>query len=121
MNCPGTRSIEAADDPLGSLRSVAGWFGPELAVSLRALRAPRSAGHQADRIRATLFGAEGTRRVDEPRLSTTLRADELPARTSLELWVGEGDDLYPRRDGRRGPRACGPCRSARGSSSPACH
>lgn len=97
VNCPGTRSSAAGDERLGSLRSVTGWFGPELAVSLHALRASRSEGHQADQIRATLFGAEGVRPVDEPRLSTTLSADQLPARTNLELWVGEGDDLYPRR------------------------
>jgi hypothetical protein len=97
VNCPGTRRFGSADAPLGSLRSVTGWFGPELAVSLHALRAPRSAGHQADRIHATLFSAEGGRVVDEPRLSTTLSTEDLPARTSLELWVGEGDDLHPRR------------------------
>jgi len=97
VNCPGTRSTDPGEGPVGSVRSVAGWFGPELALSLHALRSARSAGHESDRIRATLFGAEGTRPVDEPRLSTTLREDDLPARTSLELWVGEGDDLYPRR------------------------
>jgi hypothetical protein len=97
VSCPGTRSIAPGDEPLGSLRSVTGWFGSELAISLHALRAPRSTGHEADRVRATLFGAEGMRPVDEPRLSTTLAADDLPARASLELWVGEGDDLYPRR------------------------
>lgn len=97
VSCPGTRSIAPGDEPLGSLRSVTGWFGPELAISLHALRAPQTPGHQADLVSATLFGAEGVRPVDEPRLSTTLSADELPARTSLELWVGEGDDLYPRR------------------------
>jgi hypothetical protein len=97
VDCPGIRSLMPGDESLGSLRSVTGWFGPELAISLHAVRAPRSPGHQADRIRATLFGVEGMRPVDEPRLSTTVAADELPARTSLELWVGEGDDLYPRR------------------------
>lgn len=97
VSCPGTRSTDPGEGPVGSVRSVAGWFGPELALSLHALRTARSAGHESDRIRATLFGAEGTRPVDEPRLSTTLREDDLPARTSLELWVGEGDDLYPRR------------------------
>lgn len=97
LSCPGTRSTDLGQGPVGSVRSVAGWFGPELALSLHALRRARSAGHQSDRIHATLFGAEGTRPVDEPRLSTTLREDDLPARTSLELWVGEGDDLYPRR------------------------
>jgi len=97
VSCPGTRCTDPGDGPVGSVRAVAGWFGPELALSLHALRTARSAGHESDRVRATLFGAEGTRAVDEPRLSTTLRENELPARTSLELWVGEGDDLYPRR------------------------
>lgn len=96
VNCPGTRSTDPGQGPVGSVRSVAGWFGPELALSLHALRTAGSPGHESDRIRATLFGAEGTRPVDEPRLSTTLREDD-PARTSLELWVGEGDDMYPRR------------------------
>ncbi|MDQ6730674.1 MAG: hypothetical protein M3022_10315 [Actinomycetota bacterium] len=97
VDCPGARSLDPGNCPVGSVRSVVGWFGPELALSLHALRTARSADHGSDRIRATLFGNEGTRPVDEPRLSTTLREDDLPARTSLELWVGEGDDLYPRR------------------------
>ncbi|MEO8969497.1 MAG: hypothetical protein ABI355_17920 [Solirubrobacteraceae bacterium] len=97
LDCPGARNIDPGIGPGGSVRSVAGWFGPKLALSLQALRPVRSADHGSDRIRATLFGTEGTRPVDEPRLSTTLREDDLPARTSLELWVGEGDDLYPRR------------------------
>ena len=97
VNCPGTRSSGPGDAHLGSLRSVTGWFGPELALSLQALRAPRCEGHQADRVRATLFGAEDMRPVDEPRLSTTFSADDLPTRMSLELWVGKGEDLYPRR------------------------
>lgn len=97
LDCPGTRTTDPGDPDLGSLRSVAGWFGPELALTLHALRPEHARGHEADRIQATLFEAEGPRPVDEPRLSTTLRENGLPARTSLELWVGEGDDLYPRR------------------------
>lgn len=97
VDCPGTRTADPGDSDLGSLRSVTGWFGPELALTLHALRSERARGHEADRVQATLFEAEGPRTVAEPRLSTTLREDGLPARTSLELWVGEGDDLYPRR------------------------
>lgn len=105
VDCPGTRSTDPDERPVSSLRSVTGWFGPELSLSLHALRSGPSAGHDSDRIRATLFGAEGRRPVDEPRLSTTLRQDDLPVRTSLELWVGEGEDLYPR---RAAGEACGP-------------
>ncbi|HET9105483.1 MAG TPA: hypothetical protein VFN55_19200 [Solirubrobacteraceae bacterium] len=99
LDCPALRFSLAIDDPrdAGSLRAVAGWFGPELALSLGALRPLRSRGHDQDRITATLFEDGRPRMVDEPRLSTTLHDDGLPARMSMELWVAEGDDLYPRR------------------------
>ena len=35
--------------------------------------------------------------VDEPRLSTTVRDDGLPARISMELWVAEGENSTPPR------------------------
>lgn len=99
LECPGLRFELAGDDvrDAGSLRAVAGWFGPELSLALGALRPERSRGHEHDRLTATLFEAGSPRMVDEPRLSTTVRGDGLPARMSMELWVAEGDDLYPRR------------------------
>jgi glyoxylase-like metal-dependent hydrolase (beta-lactamase superfamily II) len=35
--------------------------------------------------------------VDDPRLSTTYAASGLPSRTNLELWIGEGENEFPRR------------------------
>ena len=99
IDCEGLRltlsDLDVRD--AGSLRAVAGWFGPELSLALGALRPRGSRGHEHDRLTATLFEAGLPRMVDEPRLSTTVRDDGLPARMSMELWVAEGDDLYPRR------------------------
>ncbi|MGH2866507.1 MAG: hypothetical protein ACRDNK_02920, partial [Solirubrobacteraceae bacterium] len=99
IDCLGTRTTDPDFelDGLDSLRSVAGWFGPHRGVTLRALR-PRPGRDQGeDRIAATLFEPEGPIDVDEPRLSTTYVSTDRPARASLELWIGAGEEQYPRR------------------------
>ena len=96
LSCPAVWGEEPADGPLQAVRAVAGFFD-ELAFGLHAVRPARAKGQEADRLRASLFEGDAVTVVDEPRLSTTVRDDGVPARTSLELWVGEGDDLYPRR------------------------
>lgn len=109
VQCPAIRTTGRPDGRLGSVRAVAGWFGGELAFGLEALRPARAQGHESDRIRAALFEAGSPVIVDEGRLSTTVHEDGVPARTSLELWVGDGEDLYPRRAAgeARGPSAQG--------------
>jgi hypothetical protein len=99
IDCLGTRSTDPdfERDGLDSLRSVAGWFGPHRGLTLRALRPRRGRGQEEDRIAASLFEPEGRIDVDEPRLSTTYGSADRPARTSLELWIGAGEEQYPRR------------------------
>ncbi len=99
IDCLGTRSTDPGfeRDELDSLRSVAGWFGPQRGLTVRALRPRRSGGQEEDRIAATLFEPEGRIDVDEPRLSTTYASAYRPARTSLEFWIGAGEEQYARR------------------------
>jgi hypothetical protein len=97
--CLGTRSTDPdfERDGLDSLRSVAGWFGSYRGLTLRALRPRRGRGQEEDRIAASLFEPEGRIEVDEPRLSTTYASADRPVRTGLELWIGAGEEQYPRR------------------------
>lgn len=99
LDCVGTRCvIEGVDGgSLGSARIVSGWFDRDEAFMLMALRAAEAVGHEADLVAATLFDPEGWVPVDDPRLSTTYAESGLPSRTNLELWIGEGDNEFPRR------------------------
>jgi hypothetical protein len=76
---------------------VSGWFDQDEAFILLALRAAQAVGQESDLVAATLFDPEGWVPVDDPRLSTTYAESGLPARTNLELWVGEGENEFPRR------------------------
>jgi hypothetical protein len=99
VDCAGTRTaldgLEA--EAAGSARVVSGWFGPEEAITLIALRPRGASDHEADLIAATLFDPDGWSSVDDPRLSTTYTQTGDPARTSLELWVADGENEFPRR------------------------
>jgi hypothetical protein len=99
IDCVGTRCVIDGVDAgsLGSARLVSGWFGQDEAFMLLALRAAEAVGHESDLVAATLFDPEGWVPVDDPRLSTTYAASGLPARTNLELWIGEGENEFPRR------------------------
>ena len=99
VDWPAHRSLAGGFDArhLGSVRSVAGWFDGDHAVSLLAFRDRGSAGQEGERLTATVFDPEGAVWVDEPRLSTTYAADGRPTRASLELWIGEGEEQFPRR------------------------
>lgn len=99
VSCAGTVSLEpeARIDRLDSIRALSGWFDADHGVVLRALRPPGGKGHEQDAIAATLFDPEASVAVTDPRISTTFRPHERPARAGLELWVGEGDELFPRR------------------------
>ncbi len=99
IDCVGTRCVIDGVDAgsLGSARAVAGWFGDDDAFMLLSLRASVSIGQEADLVAATLFDPEGWIPVDDPRLSTTYGGSGLPTRTTLELWVGEGENEFPRR------------------------
>ncbi len=99
LDCPGTRTVIDGVDPggLDSVRAVAGWFASDEAFTLLALRAPRSRGQESDLVAATLFDPEGWVPVADPRLSTTYDGAGVPTRVSLELWVNEGENEFPRR------------------------
>ena len=99
LDCVGTRCVIDGVDAgsLGSARLVSGWFGPDEAFILLALRAATAIGHESDLVAATLFDPEGWVPVDDPRLSTTYAESGLPSRANLELWIGEGDNEFPRR------------------------
>ena len=99
VDCVGTRCVIDGVDAgsLGSARIVSGWFDRDEAFMLLALRAAAAMGQESDLVAATLFDPEGWISVDDPRLSTTYGASGLPWRTNLELWIGEGDQEFPRR------------------------
>ena len=78
-------------------RAVTGWFAPDEAFTLLALRAPRGKGQESDLVAATLFDPEGWIPVADPRLSTTYDGAGVPTRVNLELWVSEGENEFPRR------------------------
>ncbi len=82
---------------LESVRGLSGWFGADQGLTLLALRPAGRRGQEDDLIAATVFDPEGWMAVDDPRISTTYRAGDRPARASLELWIGDGDEQFPRR------------------------
>jgi hypothetical protein len=99
VDSPAIRNAGADVDlgQLDSIRGVWGWFEDDQAISLVAARPRGTAGQEGDWVAARLFDTEGLIVVDEPRLSTTYTADGLPSRATLELWVGDGEEQYPRR------------------------
>jgi hypothetical protein len=99
LDCVGTRCVIDGVDAgsLGSARIVSGWFDRDEAFMLLALRAADTIGQESDLVAATLFDPEGWVPVEDPRLSTTYAKSGLPSRTNLELWIGEGEDEFPRR------------------------
>ncbi|MGH2858115.1 MAG: hypothetical protein ACRDMJ_11605 [Solirubrobacteraceae bacterium] len=99
LDCIGTRCVVDGLAPgvFATARAVAGWFADDDAFMLLALRSAAGARHADDLVAATLFDPEGWVAVADPRLSTTYAASGQPSRTNLELWVGDGENEYPRR------------------------
>jgi hypothetical protein len=101
LDCTGVRgsSAEAQLAAVESFRDVRAWFDRDEGVALVALRPRKSPAHAGDTISATVLDLEdGPVGVADPRLSTTYGASDVPARTGLELWIGEDEaDQYPRR------------------------
>jgi hypothetical protein len=114
IDCTGTRSeIDGLQEgSVASARAVSSWFGPEEALTVVALRSRRASDHETDLIAATLFDPGGWLPVSDPRLSTTYTDAGNPARTSLELWIVDGENEFPR---RAAGEACGTTAAARGS------
>jgi hypothetical protein len=101
LDCLGRRGTRSPVDgqSFESVRDVSAWFAADDGVAVLAMRPRKAAGHGGDLIRAAVFGAAGPLTVTEARLSTSYSAaDELPARTGLELWIGtEEAEQYPLR------------------------
>jgi hypothetical protein len=99
LDCIATRSVldDVDESALGSLRAVGGWFATDEAFALLALRSARNHDQESDAVQATLFDPDGQIPVHDPRLSTTYDGDGSPARMNLELWIGEGENEFPRR------------------------
>ena len=99
VQCVGTRSSGDRLDlgRLDSVRGVSGWFDSGRGVALLSFRPLPSAGQESDLVGATVFEPEGRVVVDDPRLSTTYRSGGRPSRANLELWIGDGEEQYPRR------------------------
>jgi hypothetical protein len=99
VDCGGTRTeIDGLKpDAITSVRAVSGWFGPDEAITLIALRSSGASDHEADLVAATLFDPGGWVPVSDPRLSTTYTEAGDPSRASLELWVSDGENEFPRR------------------------
>jgi hypothetical protein len=101
LDCPGVRVALApprsARQAPASARLVGGFFPDGTAVVLLAARPGRSAHQDSETVTAALFDAEESIAVRDPRLSTTYDETGAPTRTNLELWVGEGEDEFPRR------------------------
>jgi hypothetical protein len=99
VDCVGTRSMIDGIDAgsLDSVRAVSGWLADDEAFALLALRSLHDVGQESDLVAATLFDPDIWVSVDDPRLSTTYGEFGVPTRTSLELWIGEGENEFPRR------------------------
>ena len=99
VECIGIRNT-ASDVRLGrvqSLRGLSGWFASDRGVTLLALRPAGGRGQEDDAVAATVFEPERWASVDDARISTTYRDGDHPARASLELWIGDGDEQFSRR------------------------
>lgn len=97
VDCVGIRNTELPPKRLESLRGLSGWFDADHGLTMMALRPAGAKGQEGDVVAATVFEPEGWTTVEDPRMSTTYGAGERPSRASLELWVGEGEEQYPRR------------------------
>lgn len=84
-------------------RTVSAWLGPDLGVTLAAVRPSGAEGHDEDALSAFLVESPGGTPgvavpVGAPRLSTLYDAGGRQRRASAELWPGrEAEDAYPRR------------------------
>lgn len=81
---------------LALARTLSAWFEDGEAVILTAVRPTRAKGHGEEAISALLFMTGEPAVIADPRLSTVYDGEGRQRRASLELWVGEEDDI-PRR------------------------
>jgi hypothetical protein len=95
----GVRSVRGPLDihECDSIRDVSAWFEPGEGIALFASRPRKTRGHGRDTVTASVLDPDGPAAVEDPRLSTTYRADGAPARAGLELWLTGEAEQYPRR------------------------
>jgi hypothetical protein len=107
VDCLGwrsSRSIAQGLEQIESFRQLSAWFQDGEGIALLAVRPPRSRGHDADVVTASVLDREQTHSVADPRLSTAYTSAGLPARAGLELWIDaesadaeDEEPQYPRR------------------------
>ena len=76
-------------------RTVAAWPAEGSALALTAVR-PQGATHAEEPVWAAMLDTDGSRRIADPRLTTTYDAEGRQRRAGLELWLHDEDD-HPRR------------------------
>jgi hypothetical protein len=82
---------------IDSVRDVSALFEPADGFALVAFRPRPARDHGHDAVSAVVLDAQATAVVADPRFSTTYGGDGRPIRSSLELWLGEAENEYPRR------------------------
>ncbi len=100
VDCLGQRQSQSEPfdaSRYDSVRAVSAWFEPDEGLTALALRPRKAGNHAKDLVTATLLDPAGPVVVEDPRLSTTYAADGRPTRMSLELWLGDEQEHYPRR------------------------
>jgi hypothetical protein len=102
VDCLGLRSSWSDAVDLGkfeSIRAVSAWFEPNEGMSVIAFRPRKARAHDGDAMAAAVITADGSRAVEDPRLSTTYASEGWPERAGLELWLSgpEPDQQYQRR------------------------
>jgi hypothetical protein len=100
VDCAGARTSDdrgAELQSLDSVRSLSALFEGNQGLSLLSCRPRGATGHEHDQLTAAVCENGSCLAVTDPRLSTTYTSDGLPARVSLELWLGEGEAQYLRR------------------------
>jgi hypothetical protein len=83
-----------------SARTIAAWPAEGAALAYSAIRPSGAGDHAAEATWAALLDAGGSRRVAEPRLSTTYDPEGRQRRAGLELWLGDEDGYPERASGR---------------------
>jgi hypothetical protein len=100
VDCLGARTNDDRGGELqsfDSVRSVSALFAANQGLTVLSCRPRGAAGHERDQVTAAVCENGSCIAVADPRLSTTYTSDGLPARVSLELWLGEGEAQYLRR------------------------
>jgi hypothetical protein len=100
VDCTGARTSADRGGELqsfDSVRSVSALFAGNQGLTLLSCRPRGATGHEHDQLTAAVCENDSCLAVTDPRLSTTYTSDGLPARVSLEFWLGEGEAQYLRR------------------------